>query len=71
MRSEGFVTADLHPTLKVFGNVGERYRIESRDRLGQGEWSAITSIVLEESPTMWVDERADGGQQRVYRAVRE
>src|SRR5207237_1208540 len=70
-RTGGFLTADLHPTLKVFGNIGERYRIETRDGLGQTEWSAVTSIVLDQSPTIWVDERKDGGMQRVYRAVKE
>jgi sugar lactone lactonase YvrE len=70
-RASGFLTADLNPTVKVFGNVGERYRIETRDQLGQGEWSAVTSIVLEQSPTIWVDTRADGGMQRIYRAVKE
>lgn len=71
MRTGGFLTADLHPTLKVFGNVGERYRIETRDRLGQSDWSAVTSIVLEQSPTIWVDERPDEAMQRIYRAVKE
>jgi sugar lactone lactonase YvrE len=70
-RSAGFLTADLHPTLKVFGAVGERYRIESRDRLGQSDWSAVDSMTIERSPMVWVDERADGGAQRIYRAVKE
>jgi sugar lactone lactonase YvrE len=67
----GFLSADLNPTVKVYGAIGERYRIEARDRLGQGDWAAVATITIEHSPTHWVDDRKDGPGQRVYRAVKE
>jgi len=70
-RAGGFLTAELNPTLKVYGAIGERYRIEARDSLGQGDWAAVAEVTITVSPMVWVDSRKDGAGQRVYRAVKE
>jgi hypothetical protein len=70
-RTKGFISAKLVPALDIYGEVGERYRIESRDRLGLGDWAAVGVVVLEKSPQTWVDERKDAASQRIYRAVKE
>ena len=71
VRTEGFLRVDLKPVLEIYGVAGERYRIEARDRLGQGDWAAVAEVTIVESPEIWVDRRKDGAGQRIYRAVKE
>lgn len=71
LRAEGALLIDLNPTLKILGEIGAHYRIESREQVGASEWVPVESIQIQSYPQIWVDPRPDRGQMRLFRAVKE
>lgn len=69
--NEGFLTVELNPTLRIYGALGETYRIESKPRLSPESWIAVTNITIQQIPQTWTDDRRDPAQMRLYRAIRE
>ena len=71
VRGDGFLTMELNPALKIYGKLGDRYRIESRNAAGTGAWTPVATVTVTRFPEVWMDERADRTQARFYRAVKE
>jgi len=56
---------NLYPGLRITGNVGRTYRIESS--FDAATWQPETTLVLPNSPYLWFDQSAIG-EKKFYRA---
>jgi hypothetical protein len=63
------LAVQLHPGLRVTGDIGARYRIEYTDDPAQSNWQTATELFLQTNPTTWVDPQP-ASAKRFYRSVR-
>lgn len=63
------LTLQMHPTLTIFGTVGQIYRIDGADITQiPFAWTTLTNLTLDHTPLPWVD-LSSSMDRRVYRAV--
>jgi hypothetical protein len=64
--SGGILELATYPGLKISGAVGRTYRVESSSNMEA--WSMETTILLNQTPYLWIDQNSLG-QKKFYRAV--
>jgi hypothetical protein len=55
--------------VSIEGQVGYSYRIDATDSLTSGQWKALATIPMTQSPDLYIDPDSIGKPQRFYRAV--
>ena len=60
---------NLYAGIWVSGVVGGTYEIDFRNNVNLGSWTALTNIVLSNSPALFIDTNSPSYSQRFYRAT--
>jgi hypothetical protein len=64
------VSADGYPDIEITGTAGALYRVEYATELPTTNWTAITNVVLSNSPSLFLDvEPIRNTAKKFYRAV--
>jgi len=64
--SDSNLSLELTPSLRITGTIGRAYRIESSTDTSL--WQIETTILLNKSPYLWLDQKGTG-KKKFYRAV--
>ena len=63
----------MHPGITITGEIRRAYRIDYADRLdrlpGSTNWHGLTTIILPESPYLFIDHSPASSPERYYRCV--
>ena len=63
------VTAHLYAGLTIAGTVGTSYTVQATLNLSQSNWQTLASVVLPNSPFLWVDTNVSANTAMFYRVI--
>jgi len=67
LASDSFLEMGLYPGVTLYGEIGQTYQIDYTDFLGEGTvWLPLTSVVLTNSPQIYIDIDGAGKPRRFY-----
>jgi N-acetylneuraminic acid mutarotase len=65
------LTINMYAGLTLCGQIGNTYEIDYCNNLGASNWTALTTMVLSNSPYLYIDTNSTYFSQRFYRVVQQ
>jgi len=69
--SPNFLAINMYPGLTIYGQIGSTYEIDCCNNLSISNWTALTTMVLSNSPCLYIDTNSTYFSHRFYRAVQQ
>ena len=63
------LTVNMYAGLTIYGQIGNTYEIDYCNDLSTSNWTALTTMVLSNSPCLYIDTNSTYFSQRYYRRV--
>ena len=60
---------NMYAGLAIYGQVGSTYEIDYCNDLGTSNWTPLTTMVLSNNPSLYIDTNSTYFSHRFYRAV--
>jgi hypothetical protein len=61
----------MYAGLTIYGQIGTTYEIDCCNNLSISNWTALTTMVLSNSPCLYIDTNSTDFSHRFYRAVQQ